>query len=166
MSLNHTPITEELADYIRRVTLREPEVLRRLREEAEGHPDGSMLQIGPEQGQFLHLLARILGARKTLEVGVFMGLQLHLGGAGPAARRKGCGVRLQRGVRGPRPAHVARGRRRGQDRIAARRRRSKPWTRWLPKDRRARSIWPSSTRIRGTTRITTSGRSSCCAPAG
>src|ERR1035437_5387822 len=73
MSLNHTPITEELADYVRRVTLREPEVLRRLREEAEGYPDGAMLQIGPEQGQFLHLLARILGARKTLEVGVFMG---------------------------------------------------------------------------------------------
>jgi caffeoyl-CoA O-methyltransferase len=73
MSLTHTPITDELADYVRRLTLREPEVLRRLREEAEGYPDGSMLQIGPEQGQFLHLLARILGARKTLEVGVFMG---------------------------------------------------------------------------------------------
>jgi caffeoyl-CoA O-methyltransferase len=72
MSLNHTPITEELADYVRRVTLREPEVLRRLREEAEGRRPGSM-QVGPEQGQFLHLLARILGARKTLEVGVLMG---------------------------------------------------------------------------------------------
>jgi len=73
MSLNHTPITEELADYVRRVTLREPEVLRRLRQEAEGRSDLSMLQIGPEQGQFLHLLARILGARKTLEVGALMG---------------------------------------------------------------------------------------------
>jgi len=72
MSLKHTPITDELADYVRRVTLREPEVLRRLRQEAEGHPHGS-LQIAPEQGQFLHLLARILGARKTLEVGVFWG---------------------------------------------------------------------------------------------
>jgi caffeoyl-CoA O-methyltransferase len=72
MSLDHTPITEELADYIRRVTLREPDVLRRLREESESHPCGYM-QIAPEQGQFLHLLARILGARKTLEVGVFMG---------------------------------------------------------------------------------------------
>jgi caffeoyl-CoA O-methyltransferase len=73
MSLNHTPITDELADYVRRVTLREPEVLRLLRQEAEGRADLSMLQIGPEQGQFLHLLARILGARKTLEVGVLMG---------------------------------------------------------------------------------------------
>ena len=72
MSLTHTPITDELADYIRRVTLREPEVLRRLREEAEGDSRRS-IQIGPEQGQFLHLMARILGARKTLEVGVLMG---------------------------------------------------------------------------------------------
>ena|SRR5271157_214822 len=72
MALTHTPITEDLADYIRRVTLREPEVLRRLRQEAEGHTHGS-LQIAPEQGQFLHLMARILGARKTLEVGVFWG---------------------------------------------------------------------------------------------
>jgi caffeoyl-CoA O-methyltransferase len=72
MSLTHTPITDELADYIRRVTLREPEVLRRLREESEGRRPGNM-QIGPEQGQFLHLMARILGARKTLEVGVLMG---------------------------------------------------------------------------------------------
>jgi predicted O-methyltransferase YrrM len=72
MSRNHTPITEELAEYIRRVTLREPEVLRRLREESASYPGGSM-QIAPEQGQFLHLLARILGAKKTLEVGVLMG---------------------------------------------------------------------------------------------
>ena len=72
MSLTHTPITDELADYVRRVTLREPEVLKRLREEAEGGSPGS-IQIGPEQGQFLHLMARILGARKTLEVGVLMG---------------------------------------------------------------------------------------------
>ena len=72
MALIHTPISDELADYIRRVTLREPEVLKRLRQEAEGHPDGS-LQVAPEQGQFLHLLARILGARKTLELGVFWG---------------------------------------------------------------------------------------------
>src|ERR1035438_5748924 len=73
MSLDHTPITEEMADYVRRVSLREPEVLRRLRQEAEGRSDLSMMQIGPEQGQFLHLLARMLGARKTLEVGVLMG---------------------------------------------------------------------------------------------
>ncbi|MCX6628872.1 MAG: class I SAM-dependent methyltransferase [Candidatus Solibacter sp.] len=72
MSRTHTPITDELADYIRQVTLREPEVLRRQREATDLHPQASM-QTAPEQGQFLHLLARLAGATKTLEVGVFMG---------------------------------------------------------------------------------------------
>lgn len=72
MSRTHTPITDELADYIQQVTLHEPEPLARLREENADHPQASM-QTAPEQGQFLHLLARMLGAKKTLEVGVFMG---------------------------------------------------------------------------------------------
>jgi predicted O-methyltransferase YrrM len=72
MSRVHTPITDELAAYIRAVTLREPEPLKRLREETETHPRASM-QTSPEQGQFLHLLTRATGARNTLEVGVFMG---------------------------------------------------------------------------------------------
>jgi caffeoyl-CoA O-methyltransferase len=72
MSRVHTPITDELAAYIRTVTLREPEPLRRLRESTEDHPQASM-QTSPEQGQFLHLMARLTGARKTLEIGVFMG---------------------------------------------------------------------------------------------
>ena len=72
MSRTHTPLTDELAGYLRQVTLREPAPLARLREETANHPRASM-QTAPEQGQFLHLLARILGAKKTLEVGVFMG---------------------------------------------------------------------------------------------
>jgi predicted O-methyltransferase YrrM len=72
MSRVHTPITDELAAYIRAVTLHEPPALRHLRESTEDHPQASM-QTSPEQGQFLHLMARLVGARKTLEVGVFMG---------------------------------------------------------------------------------------------
>jgi predicted O-methyltransferase YrrM len=72
MSRTHTELTEGLAEYIRAVTLREPEVLRQQREGSQDHPHASM-QTAPEQGQFLHLLARVTGARKTLEVGVFMG---------------------------------------------------------------------------------------------
>ena len=72
MSRTHTPITDALADYIAGVTLHEPDPLRRLRESTEDHPHASM-QTSPEQGQFLNLLARIAGAKKTLEVGVFMG---------------------------------------------------------------------------------------------
>jgi predicted O-methyltransferase YrrM len=72
MSRVYTPITNEMADYIRSVSLREPEPLRRQREETDNHPQASM-QISPEQGQFLHLLATLVGARRALEIGVFMG---------------------------------------------------------------------------------------------
>jgi caffeoyl-CoA O-methyltransferase len=72
MSRHYTPITDALAGYIREVTLREPAALKRLREATEDHPQAS-LQIAPEQGQFLYFLARLIGARNTLEVGVFMG---------------------------------------------------------------------------------------------
>lgn len=70
MSREQTFIQPEIADYIRQVTLREPEPLRRLREEP--HRRISM-ETSPEQGQFLHLLAHATGARKTLEIGVFRG---------------------------------------------------------------------------------------------
>src|SRR5271165_189178 len=66
------PVTPELADYIRDVSLREPDVLRRLREETANHPMVSM-QISPEQGQFMALLVAMLNARRTLEIGVFTG---------------------------------------------------------------------------------------------
>jgi predicted O-methyltransferase YrrM len=72
MSRIHTPITDAMAEYIRAVTLREPEALRVLRKETDSHPQ-AVLQTSPEQGQFLHLMARAVAARKTLEVGVFMG---------------------------------------------------------------------------------------------
>lgn len=65
-------LTPELADYIHEVSLREPDVLRRLREETAAHPLARM-QLAPEQGQFLALLVRLMGARRTLEVGVFTG---------------------------------------------------------------------------------------------
>ncbi|HEY1341186.1 MAG TPA: class I SAM-dependent methyltransferase [Bryobacteraceae bacterium] len=72
MSQVHTQLTDELSDYVREVTLREPEALRRLRDESADHPHASM-QTAAEQGQFLNFLARAIGARKTFEVGVFLG---------------------------------------------------------------------------------------------
>src|SRR5215471_13085770 len=72
MSRVHTQLTDPVAAYLRQVTLREPEPLRRLRESTEDHPRASM-QTSPEQGQFLNLLAHVTGARNTLEVGVFLG---------------------------------------------------------------------------------------------
>jgi len=72
MSRTHTEITGAMADYIASVTLREPEVLKRLRESTASHPNASCCSA-PEQVQFMHLLARLVGARKILEVGVFLG---------------------------------------------------------------------------------------------
>src|SRR5882724_12641848 len=72
MSRVHTPITDAMADYVREVSSREPEPLRRQRVGTDDHPRASM-QTGPEQGQFLNLLARIVGTKKALEVGVFLG---------------------------------------------------------------------------------------------
>ncbi len=72
MTRTYTPITNELADYIGSVTLREPEPLKRLRETTKDHPQASMCSA-PEQVQFLYLMAVMIGARKTLEVGVFLG---------------------------------------------------------------------------------------------
>jgi len=54
------------------MTLHEPDALRRLREETESHAHAGW-QSAPEQCQFLHQLAAMIGARQTLEVGVFMG---------------------------------------------------------------------------------------------
>jgi predicted O-methyltransferase YrrM len=65
-------IEQPLYDYLLSVSLREPEVLQQLREETATLPLGVM-QIAPEQGQFMALLVTLMGAKKTLEVGVFTG---------------------------------------------------------------------------------------------
>jgi caffeoyl-CoA O-methyltransferase len=65
-------LTPALHDYMLQVSLREPAVLRRLREETAEHPNAGM-QVAPEQGQFMAMLVRMLGATEALEVGVFTG---------------------------------------------------------------------------------------------
>jgi predicted O-methyltransferase YrrM len=72
MSSSHLKITDELGDYIRRSSLREPEILAALRQETVSHPMGTM-QITPEQGQFMALLIQMLNAKDVIEVGVFTG---------------------------------------------------------------------------------------------
>jgi len=54
------------------VSLREPAVLSQLREETL-QLEAAGMQMSPEQGQFMQLLIRMLGAKRTLEVGVFTG---------------------------------------------------------------------------------------------
>jgi len=65
-------LDDRLYDYFLSISLREPEILYQLRQETSNHPAGIM-QIAPEQGQFMALLVQLLGARKTLEIGVFTG---------------------------------------------------------------------------------------------
>lgn len=65
-------VNDQLYHYLSSVSLREPQVLQRLRAETARHPMARM-QISPEQGQFMGLLLRLMGARRTLEVGVFTG---------------------------------------------------------------------------------------------
>jgi len=65
-------IPEETYRYLASVSLREPEILRRLREETARSPRAQM-QISPDQGQFMALLVKLMGAKQTFEVGVFTG---------------------------------------------------------------------------------------------
>jgi predicted O-methyltransferase YrrM len=65
-------ITEKLYEYMLSVSLREPDVLRELRFETASDEHANM-QISPEQGQFMALLVKLLGAKKTLDVGVYTG---------------------------------------------------------------------------------------------
>lgn len=72
MSRRTIPLTDALHDYLLSVSLHEPALLRALREETAAEPSANM-QIAPEQGQFMALLVRLLGARRCLEIGVFTG---------------------------------------------------------------------------------------------
>ena len=72
MSNKTFTISDELYDYLARASLREPELLARLRRETAHNPMARM-QIAPEQGQFMALLVKLMGARRCIEVGVFTG---------------------------------------------------------------------------------------------
>jgi predicted O-methyltransferase YrrM len=72
MSNETLGLPPQIADYLRSVSLREPEILTKLRQETAQQPM-SQMQIAPEQGQFMALLVQLIGAKKTLEVGVFTG---------------------------------------------------------------------------------------------
>lgn len=72
MSNKTLTVDERLYGYILDVSLREPAVLRRLREETAAMPEHNM-QIAPEQGQFMAMLVKMMGARRCIEVGTFTG---------------------------------------------------------------------------------------------
>ncbi|HEY9838645.1 MAG TPA: class I SAM-dependent methyltransferase [Vampirovibrionales bacterium] len=65
-------LDDRLQSYYLSISGRESDILHALRKETAAHPL-SQMQIAPEQGQFMALLVQLLGATKTLEIGVFTG---------------------------------------------------------------------------------------------
>ena len=72
MSKGIIKVSDELYKYILSVSLREPGILRRLREETEPYPH-SFMQISPDQGQFMALLVHLMRATRTIDIGVYTG---------------------------------------------------------------------------------------------
>lgn len=72
MTARSLNLDDALYHYLLDVSLRETLLLRRLREETQALPMARW-QVAPEQGQFLALLVRLMGARRLLEVGTFTG---------------------------------------------------------------------------------------------
>ncbi len=72
MSTRTLALDDDLYRYMVDVSVRETPIQRRLREET-AKLEMARMQIAPEQGQFMALLVSLMGARNTLEVGVFTG---------------------------------------------------------------------------------------------
>jgi caffeoyl-CoA O-methyltransferase len=72
MSSGSIGLSDELNSYLAQFGVREPEVLRRLREHTSQMPESSM-QIAVEEGALLALLVQLTGARRIVEVGTFTG---------------------------------------------------------------------------------------------
>ena len=72
MSLRTLQIDEPLFDYLLAHSLREHPAQAALREATRTHRHAGM-QISPDQGQFMALLVKLIGARRTIEIGTFTG---------------------------------------------------------------------------------------------
>ncbi len=72
MSNRTLSIDDRLYDYLCDVSVNESELLRQLREET-AQLEYSVMQISPEQGQFMSLLIKLMGAKRAIEIGTFTG---------------------------------------------------------------------------------------------
>lgn len=66
-------MSDGLYTYFCQVGFREEPLLARLREETYANVNAPGMQIAPEQGAFMAMLMQLMGAKKTLEIGVFTG---------------------------------------------------------------------------------------------
>jgi predicted O-methyltransferase YrrM len=65
-------LPKKISRYIHAHAVREREILRELRAATASLPNAGM-QIGADQGQFMALLVKAMGARRCLEIGTFTG---------------------------------------------------------------------------------------------
>src|SRR5437016_6238515 len=73
MSTRSFLLPDPIADYADKNWTTEPEVLRELRAETAATMKDPNMQISPDLGQFLTVLLKGIGAKRTVEVGVFTG---------------------------------------------------------------------------------------------
>ncbi|MGE3180786.1 MAG: O-methyltransferase [Phycisphaerae bacterium] len=72
MSSGTLQLDKDLGYYVSETMTRESDVLRRLRQQTQ-QMERAEMQISPEQGQFMSLLARVMNVRRAIEVGTFTG---------------------------------------------------------------------------------------------
>jgi len=72
VAMSRSLLPEAVERYVAHDITRETKVQKRLREETARLPEAGM-QIGPDQGALLALLARAIGARRAIEIGTFTG---------------------------------------------------------------------------------------------
>jgi len=72
MSRRSLEVDDALHAYLIENSIREHPAQQALRAATASHPHAGM-QIAPEQGQFMALLVKLIGARRAIEVGVFTG---------------------------------------------------------------------------------------------
>ena len=72
MAGRHPFLPERLSRYIVEHSVREPAVLKELRQATASNPLAGM-QIGADQGQFMALLVQAIGAKRCVEIGTFTG---------------------------------------------------------------------------------------------
>ena len=68
-----TPLDDELHSYVVAHGARQDEVLRQIQEETAAMGSIAGMQVAPDQGAFLTMLCRLIGAREAIELGTFTG---------------------------------------------------------------------------------------------
>ena len=69
----YTALNDEMHAYLVEHGARQDEVLRRVQAETEAMGDVAAMQIAPDQGAFMTVLTRLIGAREAIELGTFTG---------------------------------------------------------------------------------------------